>query len=622
LSTRKASIGSRKRALTVALLLAITLVGGSLRAWNIDAKSLWIDEAFSAWVARQPVSTIPSWLVQIDQHPPLYYLVLGLWMQIGGRFGWSATPEGTAAWMRALSALVSTLNIPALYALGRRLAGRRVGLLAASVLALAPFHVYLGQEARMYSLLCLYVSLAMLALAYITTPPPPKPSRGFAGKVARPPPRNLSARWTISGEIEGRLAWATYILSTAAALWTHNTALLFFAAANLYVLGLIVAHHRGRGLPPPAVTRYDLGQRRPNRARVRLTPPPLWTWMLAQAGVVVLWSPWIVPFIRQARGVYEEFWLPAPTWSTVAGAIQNMMSAFMPSMIVGIALLWALYVTMVLLGVYCLRRRPAVLALLAVTFITPIAGELLVSLRQPIFYDRTLIWASISLYLLFAVGLDSSLVRNAPSPRLGGGMDIAFSHRLASRTRAWSNERVWYQKLDLRRAIRFPWQLQGTRNWALLPRHILSALGLLLLVLLNILSLRNYISSYRKEQWDDAAAYVARHIQDGDLILYHASWTQLPFDFYFDTDRTVTQHGLPVDLFDRDLLEPKMTEADLARLYELISDHDRVWLVYSHNWYTDPHDLIPAALVSKARLLNREQFYGLEIYLFAPHTRI
>ena len=121
-----------------------------------------------------------------------------------------------------------------------------------------------------------------------------------------------------------------------------------------------------------------------------------------------------------------------------------------------------------------------------------------------------------------------------------------------------------------------------------------AALGLLL-VALNVSSLHNYISNHQKEQWDDAAQYVAQSVQDGDLILYHASWAQLPFDFYFDTDRAVTKHGLPVDLFDRGVLEPKMIRSDLPRLYELMRDHDRIWLVYSHNWYTDPQNLIPAA---------------------------
>ena len=297
----------------------------------------------------------------------------------------------------------------------------------------------------------------------------------------------------------------------------------------------------------------------------QLTPPPLRHWALAQAGVLLLWLPWLKPFVGQAAGVYREFWLPAPTWSRVAGAIHDMMSAFLPSTVAGTALLWALYIAATLSGIRRLRARPARLALLVALFVAPITGELLVSLRRPIFYDRTLIWVSIPLYVLFATGI-------AP---------------LAARTRP----------LTWRRGL-----------------VMLAALGLL--VALNTLSLHAYYAHFQKEQWDDAAAYVAHHARDGDLVLYHASWTQLPFDFYLDTDRAITQHGLPVDLFGHDVLEPKMEQADLPRLYDVIRNHDRIWLVYSHNWYTDPQNLIPAALASRARLVSRQPFYGLEIYLY------
>ncbi|MFO7697036.1 MAG: glycosyltransferase family 39 protein, partial [Anaerolineae bacterium] len=170
------------RTLTHSLLLAVIIVGGFLRVYQLGAKSLWIDEAFSVWMGRQPVPEMLSWLVRIDQHPPLYYLLLRLWMYIGDALEQMATPRSGASWVRALSALCSMLNIPALYALGRRPAGRKAGLLAALILALSPFHVYLAQEARMYSLLCLNVSLAVLALLYILTPPPLNPPRKPGGR--------------------------------------------------------------------------------------------------------------------------------------------------------------------------------------------------------------------------------------------------------------------------------------------------------------------------------------------------------------------------------------------------------------------------------------------------------
>jgi hypothetical protein len=143
-------------------------------------------------------------------------------------------------------------------------------------------------------------------------------------------------------------------------------------------------------------------------------------------------------------------------------------------------------------------------------------------------------------------------------------------------------------------------------------------------------------------------------VQAGDLILFNATWVQIPFDYYFqrfyrpgtqpesqpDSQRgeqpetqpeeqsgkqpgshpptppaplPVVQHGVPVDLFDAGVLEPKMTPADLPRLQSLLEGHDRVWLVYSHDWYTDPQGLIPAALDAELELTDSQQFNGLQV---------
>ena len=102
------------------------------------------------------------------------------------------------------------------------------------------------------------------------------------------------------------------------------------------------------------------------------------------------------------------------------------------------------------------------------------------------------------------------------------------------------------------------------------------------------------------------------------LFRSHDAWGQIPFDYYF-RDRyngPVTAHGVPVDLFDRGVLEPEMTEDDLPRLRALIRGRERVWLVYSHDWYTDPQGLVPAALGEEMALLRRWEFQGVEILLY------
>ncbi|MCK4471017.1 MAG: glycosyltransferase family 39 protein, partial [Anaerolineae bacterium] len=142
-------------------VVAVTALGGFLRVYQIGVKGLWLDEAFSVWLGWQPVGEMMGWLVRIDQHPPLYHLLLHFWMVLGD----------DQATVRSLSALCGTLTIPVVYLLGRRLGDDKVGFLAALVLAVSPFHVRFAQETRMYTLLTLNVSLALYALVRLLTDP-------------------------------------------------------------------------------------------------------------------------------------------------------------------------------------------------------------------------------------------------------------------------------------------------------------------------------------------------------------------------------------------------------------------------------------------------------------------
>jgi uncharacterized membrane protein len=47
-------------------------------------KGLWLDETFSVWMASHSVADMLQWIVTIDQHPPLYYLLLHYWIASAG----------------------------------------------------------------------------------------------------------------------------------------------------------------------------------------------------------------------------------------------------------------------------------------------------------------------------------------------------------------------------------------------------------------------------------------------------------------------------------------------------------------------------------------------------------
>jgi len=177
-------------------VVGILLLATVLRFWHLEARSLWFDEAFSVYVAQRSPGDILRLLRAGDPHPPLHYLLLHVVIRLFG--------NGEVV-VRAPSALASVGSVLLTFLLGRRLAGARVGLLASLLLALSPFHIASGREARMYPL------LTLLALG------------------------SIYALW-LALEEEKRRHWITYTVTTLLALGTHHFAFLLLPAQLLLVL--------------------------------------------------------------------------------------------------------------------------------------------------------------------------------------------------------------------------------------------------------------------------------------------------------------------------------------------------------------------------------------------------
>ena len=559
--------GSGSQTFTLPLLLLVVAVGFLLRLHQIGADSLWIDEAFSIWLAEHPLDGMISWVRSVDHHPPLYYVLLHGWTSIFsvGEGGASMTVAARMTLStRVLSALFGVLAIPVIYLLGRRMADERVGVISALILALSPFHVRFAQEARMYSLLTLFALLAMCAFVELYAQ---RVSGGSHVMDRSPFSRSAKGSGTSASPGAGRrspLPWIGYVASMAAMLWTHNTALFFPIAANLVVL--IDAWRRDRPLSSASADAATaLGISRPGRA------PWLRRWLVAQVAVLILWLPWFPSLVSQAADVYRRFWLPAPTLGKVLSIVGAFLWDSSPGPFLLTIVVDAGLIALALFGLRNLHRRFGYATLLGVVFVAPFVGQWIVSLWRPILSARTLSWASIPLYLMIAAGV-SRLGENGPYHLLSRGATLAAVVAL-----------------------------MGTSGAAL----------------------SNYYATSERESWDDAAALVAERIQPDDLLLFNDAWGQIPFDYYFhqlynpESGASVVEHGLPVDLFDRGVLEPQMTVQDLPRLRMLVDGRRRVWLVYSHQWYTDPDGLIPQALASTLDLHRRWMFRGLQVHLYA-----
>lgn len=137
------------------IIFLILLAALILRLINLD-QSLWLDEAISVVYSQKynfwDFVTVYS---LGDFHPPLYFGILWIWTRIF---------ETSEIAVRIPSVIFGVLTIWFTYLIGRNLFSKKIGLVAALILALNPLHLYYSQEARMYSLAAFSVTFSFWAL--------------------------------------------------------------------------------------------------------------------------------------------------------------------------------------------------------------------------------------------------------------------------------------------------------------------------------------------------------------------------------------------------------------------------------------------------------------------------
>ncbi|MGI9184448.1 MAG: glycosyltransferase family 39 protein [Solirubrobacteraceae bacterium] len=176
---------------------ALTAIAFALRLSQLH-QSLGGDELFTyqdivGHGLRAVISTVHG---GGENSPPLFFLL-----------AWVSAKLGDASiWIRVPSLVLGTATVPVVYAVGRQSVGARAGLIAAAIMAVAPFAVFYGVEARPYASMTFFVALSTLALL----------------RAVRP---GTSRGW-----------WTLYTLAAAAAAYSHYTAIFLLAGQALWSL--------------------------------------------------------------------------------------------------------------------------------------------------------------------------------------------------------------------------------------------------------------------------------------------------------------------------------------------------------------------------------------------------
>jgi uncharacterized membrane protein len=331
-----------------------------VRLYRLGDKPFWMDEITSL---HRATATLPDLVVDSlhRNHYPTYFLLLWLVARIG-------TSEFL---LRLPSAVFGAAGAALVCAIGSRTAGRRSGAVAGLLMAISPFEVQLGQEARSYTLVSCLILVALFGLVRLAQRP----------RLAALSPRRAPGL---------RGAWLAYSLGTGAALSVLNVALPWLVASNLGAVA--IAGRAGR-------TRWGF----------------LRNWVGAQLLILALWLPLLTALTLGSEGGVGAAtgWAPggraATIWSIIAPVYLLRISSFItldlaPPSLPALSLSLAL-AGMAAIGAWRLRRQPVVLVVLGLAaFLLPL-GLVLLSWRVPVLVPRYFAWGAGSFFILAGAGV-------------------------------------------------------------------------------------------------------------------------------------------------------------------------------------------------------------------------
>ncbi len=135
----------------IQLLLVLTAAGIFLRFYNLTFNSIWLDEAATYDFAKNSFLGIWDITANGEFNPPLFHWIEHFMLFFGN----------SEYVLRFIPALLGAFTIPLFYLIGREMYDRNAGIIAAAVLAFSPFHVLYSQDARAYTAVLFFFSLAL-----------------------------------------------------------------------------------------------------------------------------------------------------------------------------------------------------------------------------------------------------------------------------------------------------------------------------------------------------------------------------------------------------------------------------------------------------------------------------
>lgn len=323
------------------VLGATLLTSAAIQLSFISRSSIWHDEGYSLLLAPQNLADILTRTAR-DVHPPLYYLALHFWTNLFG------TSELAA---RSLSVVAILGVMTLMFFIVRWLFGHGAARLSLVFMALAPFLIRYGQEARMYALVAFLLTLATYLLV-----------------------RTVMTH-------HYKLLYL-YGLVMALAFYTHYYTIFMIAVHWAYVIIQSIRLARGH---KPLIKNIH--------------------WWAGNILTVGLFLPWLPIAYKQFTRVQGGFWISPVDATTLPGTLENWLRfnhfhvASTIRVGAGILLLGLIAATLIRDRVH--TRRVLLLAMWALA--APFAVFVVSALSRPVYVDRYFVFAAVSFYALLAV---------------------------------------------------------------------------------------------------------------------------------------------------------------------------------------------------------------------------
>jgi len=332
---------------TIIVFLVILISSVILRLYDINKYDLWFDEIgsdlFSSsnidrMAALSDTSKLSLMLDKIknDTHSPLYYFLV---------YPYSLVFGGGKS-LRFLSVFFSILSLGVFYRLSRLFFNRQTSIIALTIMALNPFHIWYAQEARAYAMACFF-SLLMVYMC-------------------------MKALKT-----NKLVYWISFPLAGILAIYSS-----YFSGLLLIALGMIALF-------------------KANRKYIKK--------MFLSGSIILLFLFFARTLMTsQFSFVKTDFWLPPPTISVMLFS-WNVFNLGYSAMDIQYQLSMSLLLFLFSYGIYsCYRANKVSAITLLLLFLLPIITAYIISKTiMPVYINRQLLIFSPFCYLFIAKGLDS-----------------------------------------------------------------------------------------------------------------------------------------------------------------------------------------------------------------------